>query len=86
MDLSTHVRIKLTLTIKKQQRFHHNFTHISFSVRVQASDPAQPFRGFVVQARESTASFTNEAAFVGMFVDAPEAGDWQIWECDAVRY
>ena len=40
------------------------------------------FRGFAIQAREATPSFTNAAAFVGQFVNP--ASDWEIWNCAAV--
>ena len=53
-------------------------------VRLQASGAT--FRGFVVQAREASDSFTNDAAFVGEFVNPPAAGDWKIWSCGTVSY
>ena len=58
---------------------------ILFIVRVATSDPAQTFRGFAIQARESTETFSSEASFLGEFVNAPASGDWRIWSCDAVR-
>ena len=51
-------------------------------VRLQSSGAT--FRGHAVQVREASASFTNDAPFVGMFVDPPADGDWKIWDCAAV--
>ena len=51
-------------------------------VRIETSGPE--FRGFAIQARESTATFSSSAAFVGEFVNPPSGGDWRIWTCDAV--
>ena len=55
-------------------------------VRLESSGPA--FRGLAVQVREATGSttFSNDAAFVGQFVNAPMGGDWRIWSCDAVSH
>ena len=52
------------------------------SVRIESSGPT--FRGFAVQARESTESFSREAKFVGEFVNPPASGEWRIWNCVAV--
>ena len=53
-------------------------------VRLETSGPT--FRGLAVQVREATesATFSNDAAFVGQFVNPPMGGDWRIWSCDAV--
>ena len=53
-----------------------------YLVRVETS--GAPFRGFAIQARESTPSFSTSAAFVGEFVNA--GGNWRIWNCAAVSY
>ena len=43
------------------------------------------FRGFAVQAQESTESFNmQKPKFVGEFVNPPAKGDWRIWHCAAV--
>ena len=55
-----------------------------YVVRIATSDPAQPFRGFAIQARQSTENFTNDASFLGQFVNAPDDGDWRIWDCATV--
>ena len=59
-----------------------NFCLFLFLVRIESSGPK--FRGFAIQARESTESFTKEAKFVGEFVNPPAKGDWRIWHCAAV--
>ena len=53
-------------------------------VRLESSGPT--FRGLAVQVREATGSstFSNDAAFVGQFVNPPTGGDWRIWSCAAV--
>ena len=56
-----------------------------FAVRVQTSDPTMTFRGIVMQARQSTPTFSNDASFVGSFTMPPAEGDWRIWSCAAVR-
>ena len=50
-------------------------------VRVQTSDPTMTFRGFVVQSRQSTPTFSNDADSLGSFTNAPSGGDWQLWNC-----
>ena len=50
-------------------------------VRVQTSDPTMTFRGFVVQSRQSTPTFSNDANSLGSFTNAPSGGDWQLWNC-----
>ena len=55
-----------------------------YVVRIATSDSAQTFRGFAIQARESTENFMNSASFLGQFVNAPDGGDWRIWACDVV--
>ncbi len=63
---------------------HCCFVLMLFTVRIESSGPT--FRGFAIQARESTPSFSSTAEFVGEFVNPPPAGgDWQIWNCGAVR-
>jgi hypothetical protein len=57
--------------------------YILFTVRIASSGPI--FRGFAIQARESTPSFSSTAEFVGEFVNPPAVGDWRIWNCGAVR-
>ena len=59
---------------------HHYF--FLFTVQIESSGPT--YRGFAIQARESTPSFSSAAPFVGEFVNAPAVGDWQIWNCGAV--
>lgn len=54
------------------------------AVRIQSSDSAQQFRGFAIQARESTDSFSNDAAYLGQFDSASASGDWKIWACTTV--
>ena len=39
----------------------------------------------MVQARQSTSTFSNDASFVGSFTMAPAGGDWRIWACATVR-
>ena len=56
----------------------------SLSVRIESSGPE--FRGFAVQARESTESFNKNAKFVGEFVNPPTSGEWRIWHCAAVSF
>ena len=63
--------------------FNTIYCYIS-TVRLQSSGAT--FRGLAVQVREATASFTNDAAFVGEFVNPPVDGDWRIWNCAAVSY
>ena len=43
------------------------------------------FRGFAIQARQSTESFTDDAAFMGQFETTPDSENWKIWSCGAVR-
>jgi hypothetical protein len=59
------------------------FLSVLLPVRIESSGPK--FRGFAVQARESTESFTKGAKFVGEFVNPPAKGEWRIWRCAAVR-
>jgi len=54
-------------------------------VQMQTSDPTRSFQGLVVQARQSTSTFSNDASFVGSFTMAPAGGDWRIWACATVR-
>ena len=56
------------------------------TVRVETSGAT--FRGLAVQVRNATGSetFSNAAAVVGEFVNAPADGDWQIWDCAAVSH
>ena len=61
-----------------------SFFFTLYVVRIATSDSAQTFRGFAIQARESTETFTNDASFLGQFVNAPPGGDWKIWRCAAV--
>ena len=58
------------------------FLSVLLSVRIESSGPK--FRGFAVQARESTESFTRGAKFVGEFVNPPVNAEWRIWHCAAV--
>ena len=55
-------------------------------MQLESSGPT--FRGLAVQVREATesATFSNDAAFVGQFVNPPADGDWRIWDCDAVSH
>ena len=55
---------------------------LSFTVQIASNSPA--FRGFAIQARESTPSFSSSAAFVGEFVNPPPGANWEIWNCAAV--
>ena len=57
------------------------------AVRIQSSD-STTFRGFAIQARQSTEAFSNDASFLGQFDSnsAVAASDWKIWECATVRY
>lgn len=57
--------------------------YMLFAVRIASS--AQAFRGFAIQARESTPSFSSAADFVGEFVNPPPGANWEIWNCGAVR-
>lgn len=53
------------------------------SVCVSASEGNQ-FRGFVIQARETSADFASSSSnpLVGAFTNAPvSGGDWGIWAC-----
>ena len=50
-------------------------------VRVQTSDSTMTFRGFAVQSRQSTPTFSSDANFLGSFTNAPPGGDWQLWNC-----
>ena len=54
-----------------------------YIVRIESSGPA--FRGFAIQARESTPSFSPTANFAGEFINPPPGANWQIWNCAAVR-
>ena len=60
--------------------------NIIITVRVEASNAT--FRGLAVQVRDATGSetFSNDAAFVGEFVNPPADGDWQLWACAAVSH
>ena len=58
--------------------------YTSFLVRIETTGPT--FRGFAIQAHEATASFDNNAAFMGEFVNPPAGGDWRIWNCAAVSH
>ena len=53
-------------------------------VRLESSGAT--FRGLAVQVREATDSttFSNDAAFVGEFVNQPAGVNWRIWNCGAV--
>ena len=55
-----------------------------YTVLLESSGPT--FRGLAVQVREATDSFSNDASFVGEFVNPPVNGDWRIWNCDAVSF
>ena len=58
---------------------------MSFVYLVRVETSGTPFRGFAIQARESTPSFSSSATFVGEFVNAPPpGGNWRIWNCAAV--
>lgn len=67
-----------------------SFSHLAkkkilyVAVRIQSSDSAQQFRGFAIQARESTDSFSNDATYLGQFDSASASGDWKIWACTTV--
>ena len=53
------------------------------SVCVAASEGNQ-FRGFAIQARETSVDFASSSGdpLVGVFTNAPAVGgDWQIWFC-----
>ena len=63
--------------------YYNSCLCILFAVRIESS--AQAFRGFAIQARESTPSFSSAAEFVGEFVNPPPGANWQIWSCGAVR-
>lgn len=53
-------------------------------VRLESSGPT--FRGLAVQVRAATGepTFSNDAAFVGQFINPPTDGNWKIWSCGAV--
>ena len=62
---------------------HACFIMTVFSaVRIETT--GQTYRGFAIQARESTPSFSSTAAFVGQFVNPP--AETRIWDCAAVCY
>ena len=58
----------------------YKLLYIFSVVRIETSD--QSYRGFAIQAREFTPSFSSAAAFVGEFVNPPQ--DTRIWSCAAV--
>ena len=60
-----------------------NKNYLSYVVRIETSGPL--YRGFAIQARESTPSFSSSAAFVGEFVNPPPGANWEIWNCVNVR-
>lgn len=60
----------------------YNVLNTICTVRLQSSGAT--FRGHAVQVREASASFTDDAPFVGEFVAEAVNADWRIWDCDAV--
>ena len=54
--------------------------YIFSAVQIETTGPS--YRGFAIQARESTPSFSSTAAFVGQFINPP--AETRIWDCDAV--
>ena len=54
---------------------------LTVPVRVQTIDSTMTFRGFAVQSRQSTPTFSSDANFLGSFTNAPSGGDWQLWNC-----